>query len=173
MVRAAWKTLGPRYHPDNLTTGNAEKFRACNDAYEILRDPGKRASYDLTLVANKSGFDPSKYASPAAYEQYRTQTAQGMGKVWKNGVGWVDTENGAHPYPGAAYHNAYGPAYPGAPDMDATFDISEIVITEELAFNLAATIGEAALQSLLKTLPAELRMMIQRVMQARRAGVNR
>ena len=43
-------------------------------------------------------------------------------------------------------------------------------LTEEMAFNLAATIGEAAFQSLLRNLPGELRVMITRLMQAKKAA---
>jgi len=38
--------LAARFHPDNQDTGDAEKFRVLSDAYQLLRDPVKRAEYD-------------------------------------------------------------------------------------------------------------------------------
>jgi curved DNA-binding protein CbpA len=50
-VRAAYRALVARYHPDKYS-GNpledlaAEKMAGINRAYEILSDPGRRAAYD-------------------------------------------------------------------------------------------------------------------------------
>jgi curved DNA-binding protein CbpA len=38
--------LASRYHPDNPTTGNAEKFMQLKQAYDVLSDPVRRAEYD-------------------------------------------------------------------------------------------------------------------------------
>jgi DnaJ domain/PilZ domain len=46
-VSRAYRLLALRYHPDNLETGNSETFLRISEAYQILSDPQKRASYDL------------------------------------------------------------------------------------------------------------------------------
>jgi hypothetical protein len=45
-ISRAYRLLALRYHPDNLETGNSEMFLRLSEAYQILSDPQKRASYD-------------------------------------------------------------------------------------------------------------------------------
>jgi curved DNA-binding protein CbpA len=45
-VRRVYRIQAQRFHPDNQETGDAGKFRLLADAYEVLGDPGSRASYD-------------------------------------------------------------------------------------------------------------------------------
>ena len=46
-IKKAYKTLAKKYHPDVSTEENAEeKFKEINEAYEVLKDPQKRAQYD-------------------------------------------------------------------------------------------------------------------------------
>ena len=40
------RLLAARYHPDNVETGNQERFLLLNEAYGILSDPEKRLAYD-------------------------------------------------------------------------------------------------------------------------------
>jgi curved DNA-binding protein CbpA len=40
--------LAFRYHPDNTKTGNSEMFIRLSEAHQILSDPEKRASYDVS-----------------------------------------------------------------------------------------------------------------------------
>ena len=45
-IHRVYKMLAARYHPDNLHTGDAEKFLRLGQAYQILSDPEKRAAHD-------------------------------------------------------------------------------------------------------------------------------
>jgi curved DNA-binding protein CbpA len=50
-VRAAYRSLAQRYHPDKRP-GNADAIRvmaALNEAYAVLSDPQRRASYDRAI----------------------------------------------------------------------------------------------------------------------------
>jgi curved DNA-binding protein CbpA len=46
-IHRVYRLLAQRFHPDNLTTGNAERFRELHEAYRVLSDPEQRARYDV------------------------------------------------------------------------------------------------------------------------------
>lgn len=51
-IRKAYRKLAKKYHPDVSKEKNADtRYREINEAYEVLKDPDKRAKYD-TLGAN-------------------------------------------------------------------------------------------------------------------------
>ena len=46
-IKRAFRKLALEYHPDrNKSDGAAEKFKEVNEAYQVLTDSTKRASYD-------------------------------------------------------------------------------------------------------------------------------
>lgn len=58
-IKQAYRKLALKYHPDK-NKGNKEaeeKFKEATEAYEILRDPKKRASYDQFGHDGVAGFD--------------------------------------------------------------------------------------------------------------------
>jgi DnaJ-class molecular chaperone len=72
-IRAAYRRLVRRYHPDVAGSGSAEKFREVQEAYETLSENSCRQAYDMTLreqprrvhvtvIRSKS----SRYAEPLA-----------------------------------------------------------------------------------------------------------
>lgn len=46
-IHRLYRLLAQRLHPDNLETGDANRFRLVHDAYLVLSDPEKRAQYDI------------------------------------------------------------------------------------------------------------------------------
>ena len=57
-IQKAFRKLARKYHPDvNQEPGAEEKFKELNEAYEVLKDPEKRARYD-SLGANWQSGDP-------------------------------------------------------------------------------------------------------------------
>ena len=67
-IRRAYRTLARKHHPDvNKEQGAEDRFKEISEAYEVLRDPEKRARYDRLGanwragqdVSDAPGFDPS------------------------------------------------------------------------------------------------------------------
>jgi curved DNA-binding protein CbpA len=46
-IHRVYRLLAQRLHPDNKETGNPTRFRELTEAYDVLRDPERRAQYDL------------------------------------------------------------------------------------------------------------------------------
>ena len=45
-IKAAYRKLAKKFHPDNKETGDEAKFKEIQEAYDILYDDNKRAAYD-------------------------------------------------------------------------------------------------------------------------------
>ena len=72
VIRAAYHALMRRYHPDaDPSAEAAERSRAINEAYSVLRDPEKRAQYDATLSSRDLTFDPAAHPAPAVPRRSR------------------------------------------------------------------------------------------------------
>ena len=62
-IKKAYRKKAHEYHPDK-PTGNAEKFKEINEAYQVLSDKQKKAQYDRFGTADGNfggGFDPSSF----------------------------------------------------------------------------------------------------------------
>ena len=46
-IERVYRLLAKRYHPDNQTTGDANRFSDLHTAFEVLSDPERRARYDV------------------------------------------------------------------------------------------------------------------------------
>ena len=46
-IDRVYRLLAQRYHPDNQQTGDEGRFRTLSEAYTVLKDPEKRARYDV------------------------------------------------------------------------------------------------------------------------------
>ena len=66
-IKRAFRTLARKYHPD-ANPGNKEaekKFKEISEAYEVLRDPEKRAQYDR-FGRTGAGMPAARRARPPA-----------------------------------------------------------------------------------------------------------
>jgi curved DNA-binding protein CbpA len=52
-IHRVYRFLATRFHPDNRDTGDAERFFLLKQAYEVLSDPARRATYDETRRASQ------------------------------------------------------------------------------------------------------------------------
>jgi DnaJ-class molecular chaperone len=95
VVKAAYKALMMKYHPDRFPAGSAEAERAAtkiNEAFAILGDPEKRALYDrdMRLVSPSGGVAgpevwpmPSFTARERAAEERERRRAQKFTITWR------------------------------------------------------------------------------------------
>jgi hypothetical protein len=54
-IERVFRYLANRFHPDNLETGNAERFTELVEAYRVLGDAVERARYDVTYDRLRQG----------------------------------------------------------------------------------------------------------------------
>jgi curved DNA-binding protein len=67
-IQRAYRKLARKYHPDiNKTSGAEDKFKNIGEAYEVLKDPDKRAKYDRYGAAWKAA-EQGGGAPPPGYE---------------------------------------------------------------------------------------------------------
>ena len=75
-IKKAYRRLARKYHPDvNKDDEKAtEKFKEINEAYEVLKDPDKRAQYDQFGHAGmeQGGFDPSGFGGSGNFGDFGT-----------------------------------------------------------------------------------------------------
>lgn len=57
-IKKAYRQMAKKYHPDiNKEPGAEEKFKEVNEAYEVLSDPQKKATYDQYGFAGMDGMN--------------------------------------------------------------------------------------------------------------------
>lgn len=53
-IERVYRLLAKRYHPDNLATGNADRFAEVHEAFSVLTDSVSRAAYDVRYEDQRS-----------------------------------------------------------------------------------------------------------------------
>jgi curved DNA-binding protein len=65
-IKSAYRRLARKYHPDvSKETGAEEKFKAANEAHEVLGNPERRAEYDRLRA---SGYRPGDSYQPPQWD---------------------------------------------------------------------------------------------------------
>ena len=92
-LKASYRKLAMQFHPDR-NPGDAEaelRFKECTEAYEVLRDPNKRAAYDRF---GHAAFDGRAGAGPAGFG---TDFASAMSDIFDEFFGGAGRAGAARP----------------------------------------------------------------------------
>jgi curved DNA-binding protein len=119
-VKRSYRKLARKFHPDVSKEKNAEnKFKELQEAYEVLRDPDKRAAYDQLGRDYRQG---QQFRPPPDWSQRFGQP--GANQRFSDINGFSD-------FFSSLFGNAPGGAGPGlAPEVDAGY----LEVTVEEAF---------------------------------------
>lgn len=66
-IKKSFRSLAMKFHPD-MGSGDSEKFKEINKAYETLSDPDKRKTYDFSISKNNSSFVSNNYKTTMKYK---------------------------------------------------------------------------------------------------------
>jgi DnaJ-class molecular chaperone len=84
VIRAAYKALSQRYHPDKNPSPDAQRImRIINEAYTVLGDPDRRMAYDRELAAREQ--QTPKVPGPSASIRYGARLSRPDEKAWALG----------------------------------------------------------------------------------------
>src|SRR5690349_16063512 len=93
-IKKRYRELARRYHPDvNPSPEAAQKIKAINEAYHVLGDADRRATYDAEILLRQRSVPPAttRPASPPANAPHSTppqpRPAPSSGKVEFDGFG--------------------------------------------------------------------------------------
>jgi curved DNA-binding protein len=75
-IERVYRLLAKKYHPDSVHSGDVEKFRNLTEAFRILSDPVKRASYDATYDKELSERLQGFYDQLDIHEPYEDRKIQ-------------------------------------------------------------------------------------------------
>jgi len=84
-IRSAYRALARKLHPDAGEGSSAEKFRAIQDAYEVLSDPEKRRDYDkarqrIAAARHRPGILEMRPSSRSSHIDLRNLSGQRRGE---------------------------------------------------------------------------------------------
>ena len=79
-IRKAYRKLAKQYHPDVSKEKNADaRYREINEAHEVLKDPDKRAKYDMLGAGWQQGQD---FTPPPGWQDMGGGTRVDLGGEW-------------------------------------------------------------------------------------------
>lgn len=153
-IKRAYKRLARKYHPDVSKEPNAEeRFKEIGEAYDVLRDKDKRATYDNL----GSGWHAGDEFSPPPGWNFSAQAGRGFGGERFDFSDFLDSMFGGRSGPGDPFASHFHNHRARGSDERAT-----IVITLEEAFHggersLSLTSARGPTRKLKVKIPAGVR----------------
>ena len=98
-IKEAYYRLSKLYHPDvSGGDGGVDKFRSISAAYEVLRDPAKKAQYDAGRRSIPRDTDSYRYSGYSEYRRGPSRDAYGMPRerTKKEYDEWIHQQNLRH-----------------------------------------------------------------------------
>lgn len=74
-IHRAYSTLAAKFHPDNKSTGDKEKFAAVTLAYEVLADPEARRAFD-TVRGGPAKESAPEFSGTKFFDRIRSETSR-------------------------------------------------------------------------------------------------
>ncbi len=107
-IKKSYRRLARKYHPDVSKEKDAEqKFKEVQEAYEVLKDPQKRAAYDELGSSWTSG------------QPFRQPPEWGSGFEFSGGAGGPRDGAGAHGFEEAGFSDFFSSLFGGASPFGA------------------------------------------------------
>jgi curved DNA-binding protein CbpA len=89
-IARAYRRAARTSHPDSGEDGSPERFQAVSDAYEVLRDPRRRATYDRahpSAAAPRAG--SVRYAAPGSQHLVLGESAPDIEELFRLTFSWL------------------------------------------------------------------------------------
>ena len=145
-IQKAYRKLARKYHPDvNHGAGAEERFKEITEAYEVLKDPEKRQTYDRF----GAGWKGRGGAPPPGFENIRFEFGGGGGDasgfssffdMLFGGAGGSPFGGGGNPFAGRAAGGRAAGGRPGGGGSGFGFDLKG----QDQEARIALTLEEAA-----------------------------
>ena len=134
-IKKAYRKTAKQYHPDLNPNDKVaeEKFKECNEAYEVLSDPDKKARYDQFGFA---GVDPSYGA--------------GQGGGFGGGFGFdgdIDLGDIFSSFFGGGFGGGFGGRNPNAPQRGRDIQVTLSLTFEEAAKGCKKTVDVSRVEN--------------------------